>query len=225
MPILRIAQLLNSLYGGGAASLGGAFALLASLMGTTWKAATALGASPGMNTVTFVVIFAVVVTLTVALIKPARWMLLEKVLSHSVDRLLPQPPDLLVGIGPGGAIIAGILAKQLSDRRGQEPLVGVINRQFKWEGKDLLVLVQTASSAIDQPAQLRILLVTPEVHTGNTIKAASAYLTNQNIKHDTYSLITSPTAATQIKHSVLVSDRRGLLPWSDAPGRSVIKSE
>jgi hypoxanthine phosphoribosyltransferase len=94
-------------------------------------------------------------------------------------------PTILVGIGPGGAIIAGMIAKQLGKRIKKEPQVLVIDRLFRREGRFLSVEVGKADLS---PGQ-KIILVTPEVHSGNIIKLVSGKLDNDGIVHEAFSFL------------------------------------
>ena len=155
--------------------------------------------------------------------RPVRWIVLAWVLRGNIDCVEKFRPDLIIGIGPGGAIISGMIIKVLADRSGVEPRIFVIDRSFEWEGKTLNVSFHTAlmgpASASDPMNLGRVLLAVSEVHRGETIRGASEYLTGLGIEHKSFSLICSPSSGFAVDYSVIRSDKRGLLPWPDAPER------
>ncbi len=219
----QIANLLNHLFSGGLATASSAFVITASVFGVLWGLASAAGVEGGPTTVIITLLLSVLPTIAVLGLRPVRWTLLAWLLQTNIDRLVQFGPDLVIGLGPGGAIIAGMIAKMLAAKRGEEPLVYVVNRTFKWEGKRLDVsLVEALPGATSVTGAItgkRVLLVTPEVHTGGTIKKASEYLSQLGIDHRTFCLIRSPSSVFAVDISVLDSDKRGLLPWHDAPQR------
>jgi pyrimidine operon attenuation protein/uracil phosphoribosyltransferase len=131
-------------------------------------------------------------------------------------------PGVLVGIGPGGALIAAMIAKQLIDEEDYEPFVTTIDRVFERKGAYLDVQVgeirnlTTEMDALSKP----ILVVASEVHTGNTVQKVSAKLGAAGIDHRTFAFLASPSSCYKLDYCVLSTNERSILPWRDSPTRS-----
>jgi hypothetical protein len=125
---------------------------------------------------------------SVFLLRLVRWNLISWGIDSALDWVVRLDPSLLVGIGPGGAIIAGMMAKRLARRVGREPTIFVIDRVFSTDGRALVVrLRETGSLNIGLVGNAgRVLLVTSEVHTGNTIRLVSKELEEAGIAHRTF---------------------------------------
>lgn len=69
-----------------------------------------------------------------------------------------------------------------------------------------------------------VVVVTSEIHNGNTIIKVCSELRGLGIEPRVFSYLWSENGAQQPRanrdHFVLRTDQRGLLPWIDAPGKS-----
>lgn len=219
----HIAIILNQLFSGGLSALGGGLAVSASIFGLLWGLASAAGLAGSPTTVIVLLLASVLPTVAVLGLRPVRWTVVAWVLRSNIDRVVQFGPKLIIGIGPGGAIISGMMAKVLADRMGAEPRVYVIDRTYKWEGNALGVSLSEALtgpvSASGSVKSKGVLLASSEVHTGSTMKMVSEYLSGLGIEHKSFSLICSPSSGFAVDYTVIRSDKRGLLPWHDAPER------
>lgn len=155
------------------------------------------------------------------LVRLVRWNLVSVGIRGDLDWIISHNPSLIIGVGPGGAIIAGMIAKQLAIRVKREPPVFVIDRVFRKAGRALSVQVsKTGQINVDLIGQAgRVLLVTSEVHSGNTMRLVSQELDEAGVTHDTFSFLVSPHSSFAVDRHILRSDHRGILPWPDAPAR------
>ena len=218
----KIAIFLNHLFSDGVTGLGAGLMLWASILGLLWTFAEAAGARGSL--ITFIVLSLTSVLPVAALrLRSVRWAVVPLVLRSNIRRVAKLTPEVIIGIGPGGAIVSGIIAKLLLDRTGAEPRVYVIDRTFKWEGKVLEVALSVALSGEGSSSSnvegKQVLLATSEVHTGRTMKKASEHLDGLRVDHKTFTLICSPSTGFDLDYFVIRSDKRGLLPWRDAPER------
>ena len=110
---------------------------------------------------------------------------------------------------------------ELAIRVKREPPVFVIDRVFRKAGRALSVQVsKTGQINVDLIGQAgRVLLVTSEVHSGNTMRLVSQELDEAGVTHDTFSFLVSPHSSFAVDRHILRSDHRGILPWPDAPAR------
>ena len=58
-----------------------------------------------------------------------------------------------------------------------------------------------------------VLLVTAEVHTGATLKAASTLLKKNALEHKTFTVLKSATPGIVVDYYVVETEARSLLPW------------
>jgi hypothetical protein len=153
-----------------------------------------------------------------------RWNLVSAGIGLELDWIKAQNPALVIGVGPGGAIIAGMIAKKLAQELRREPLVFVVDRVFKTAGRSLGVeLGRTGRIDVNFPRMggERVLVATSEVHGGNTMTLICQELDEAGLidQYATFAFVSSPHSRFKVDRCVLVSDNRGLLPWPDSPAR------
>lgn len=219
--MLNFPAAMNHISDGGAAGLSAAAALFGVLCAGIWIALEIVGVPGGPITALVIVSTAIACVAILTLFKPLRWALLSRLLSSWTDSFRGPYPDFLLGIGPGGAIIAGMLSKLIADKSGTEPIVFVIDRNFEWKGPSLEVTLDSTSTSATGlgPHVGNMLVVTPEVHSGNTLAKVVAHLGTLSIPCQTFSVVVSPNACIKVDYSIVESDRTGLIPWNDSPTR------
>ena len=150
-----------------------------------------------------------------------------------LDWFVNEHPEVLVGVGPGGAILAGIAAKLLNERTKFEPYVIVANREFNATGQFLErtpiknFIDSAYVDAIHKGKQIgdnkiHIVIICSEVHTGATLKFVVdtvKEIRDKNISIKTYALISAPNSDAKVDRVLIRSSLRGLIPWSDHPQR------
>jgi hypoxanthine phosphoribosyltransferase len=228
--INKFAALLNQFYSDGVARVGGMITVFGSVFGTVWIIFNTLGVHGSLFSFTILFIISAMSIYVLFLLAPLRWSILTSLLRSNLKRISKTSPDLIIGIGPGGAIIAGILAKLYVDNEEDEPYTLVINRDFEQEHHHIgAKLSRMTSYDLKNINRMKnILLVTSEVNSGKAITLAHESIrqriNSKNLKKGrvslrTFSLIASPKSAFKTDYSLLVSDKRGLLPWKDSPKR------
>jgi hypoxanthine phosphoribosyltransferase len=192
-----------------------AFTLLTAITSTA-----AIAGSPTLLGQLLLLSVAIAISLSL-LCRVLRWNLIAWGVRGHLKPIAFMQPQLLIGIGPGGAIIAAIIAKQLIDAVNYEPLVTIVDRVFKRDGAFLDVQVTDITKLQLEVGDTGkpVLLVTSEVHSGNTLKKVGTQLTSAGIKHQVFAFVASPHSCYRVDHCVLASETRGILPWRDAPAR------
>ena len=144
---------------------------------------------------------------------------------RELARQLRQPPrlggfvaDILVGVSPGGVIVADLLARQL----GGIPVISLwVNRTQPSESYFALPgnrLLECVVFALQDDRFTRILIVDDVSRTGNTMKCTLTFLERKlNAKvMKTAILVTNKTAQFPPNYSVIrVTTGEFKLPWTD----------
>ena len=186
----------------------------------TVTATAGITSSPGL--LGRLILLSLAIAITVSFVcRLLRWNLIAWGIHRHLKPIATMRPGVLIGIGPGGALIAAMIAKQLIDMAGYEPFVSIVDRVFKREGAFLDVQVgEIGKLTVEVGARDRpILLVTSEVHTGNTLQKVSTQLKAAGIDHRSFAFLASPLSCYRLDHCVLASDVRSILPWRDSPTR------
>lgn len=215
---------------------------------TSWVTLAA-GAFPGVSTLAKVygsgidkspptfwlcVLVSLLLPSLLALLLPLRWHLIYRKLRQQLDwfRTENNRHRVLVGIGPGGAILTGMIAKLVgeaerkADRMGKEPLSVVLDRVYERdEYNEIRASISTVARIEMQPApKKQVILVTPEVHEDKTLLAACETLDAMDIGYSIFAFLWNPAKRDILpEHDRLVileSNSRGILPWPDAPEKS-----
>jgi hypoxanthine phosphoribosyltransferase len=211
----------NSVLSGGreaaqtcAAMFAGAFTLSAAVLGV-------LGVQ-GQTLYFTIVILAILVPLAiVGLCYQLRWNLIAWALWRERFWFLNARPELLIAVGPGGAIIAGMVAKILNRSSNLEPAIVVANRKY-YEAGDVMdreVHFELPKSlSLDR---MNIVVVTSEVHSGRTLVKLGE-ICRRKYRHEklrTFSILWNPKSDYRVTRYIIRSDARGILPWPDDPRR------
>ena len=80
-------------------------------------------------------------------------------------------PDIVIGLGVGGAVVGAMLAGSL----GRKRIVG-IDRRYKWVKGARKAFVDIPTDLVLNPPPRKVILVTGEIYTGETIKTAIDYV-------------------------------------------------
>ncbi len=174
----------------------------------------------------FVIVIVVLATTPFALyliLRSLRWNLITWGLRSELEWFVQRRPKALIGVGPGGALMAGIIAKYLNQRRKEEPLLFVVNRSYRHDGPATDREVHcdfTFPNGMLEESKGHILVVTSEVHSGRTLIELRNVL-SQRYGHEfeTFAFIANPRAEYHVTRHVIGSDERGILPWPDEPTR------
>lgn len=173
--------------------------------------------SPWMLATLFLVSVFVAVSLLFVL-RLLRWPIINWAIRRRIESVVKLQPSVIIGIGYGGGILAGLISKECASRTKQEPIYYVIDRAFDLvqDGKRRLVaLGEISTKAANQirDDDLNVLLVTAEVHSGSTLAKANDYVSSLGISCTTFAFISSPTSTEKPDICVLQSDAREILPW------------
>lgn len=196
----------------------------ATVFGLITSATGAAGVQGSWTVLAVTVLASVALASSLFLLRLFRWELIWKGLGGQLPWI--GRPDVVVGIGPGGAVIAGMIAKRLVGYAQCEPIVVVADRTFKNAGNRLVVEIgEVALPPASEGAQQReILVVGSEVHSGGTMAEVCRRLDDAGIDHRTFSFLVSPNSNFKVDNYVLRSDSRGIIPWPDAPEREVARN-
>ena len=80
-------------------------------------------------------------------------------------------PDIVIGLGVGGSVVGAMLAGCL----GRKKFIA-IDRRYKWEKGLRKTFVDIPSDLKLEPSPQKVLLVTGEIYSGETIKKAIDYI-------------------------------------------------
>ncbi|MHB1095580.1 MAG: hypothetical protein ACYC3F_05355 [Gemmatimonadaceae bacterium] len=169
--------------------------------------------------------FSLALPLFVLLLRPLRWHLVYRSLRDEVGWFRHNDARILVGVGPGGAIIAGMIAKLMAEVDGKEPAIDVVDRVYSVdEYSQVQVSVKNAESRLNADhGRVGVIIVTSEIHGGGTIIKVCDALRQHNIEAPVFSFLWSTQSSRLPKHGVdrfvIRADQRGLLPWPDAPAK------
>ena len=142
--------------------------------------------------------------------KRIRWKTASKVVSKIVDELIRDSyvPTLIFGIGRGGAVMGSLISGEL----GHKALC-VIDRIYEWEGgrrvDDMIFRVNFPKKLLE-----KVLLVSGEVNTGNTMRMYYDYFEEkgaQEIRRAT--LILCDTSTEPIEYGGIQVRGDPMLPW------------
>jgi len=158
------------------------------------------------------ILFFVLRSLSLSLIAWGLW--------SEIDWFAIRQPKALIAVGPGGAVIAGLIAKLLNRSRKEEPLVIVANRKSRHDGPAEGREVHCELPEALAKSQDNVIIVTSEVQTGRTLtELRDILLAKYGREFETFSLIVSPQSGYHVSKFIILSYDRGLLPWPDDPSR------
>ncbi len=117
-------------------------------------------------------------------------------------------PSLVFGIGRGGAIMGSLISGCL----GHRPLC-VIDRIYEWEEgsrtEDILFKVRFPQRLLD-----KVLVVSGEVHTGNTMRMYCEFFKDRGAKEiRRATLFLNKGSIEQVEYGGLTLHRNILMPW------------
>ncbi len=156
-----------------------------------------------------------------------RWQLIVFAIRADIawlSNLQKKRDQVIIGVGPGGAIIAGIISKEIGASTGHEPTLIVFDRVFQRNGPAIgvsLGTVKPADLSIDL-SNIEILLATSEIHSGNTMKVVFEELKAAGASEDsirTFSFVFDDKSTFKCDRYVVCSSTRDVLPWLDDPKR------
>jgi hypoxanthine phosphoribosyltransferase len=143
--------------------------------------------------------------------KRISWKSTERIVKRIVNEMISHDfsPTLIVGIGRGGAIMGSLISGCL----GHRPLI-VVDRMYSWvdgdRKEDMLCKMNVPQAFFN-----RVLLVSGEVHSGNTMKFYYEYLKEIGAKDVKRATLFYETGATvNIEYKGIESSRKNtLMPW------------
>lgn len=186
---------------------------------------TAAGVVGSYKTVLLEIVACMLLVGSLFFLRLFRWNILHWALRKNVQKFLHYDPSVIVGVGPGGAILAGMIAKIIAQHTTKEPAVFVVDRVYKNEGRTMSVQLGKNScinfefNSVD-PKDKRVLIVTPEIHSGNTIKTVCEEFEHAGLDHKVFALTWSVDATATPDMYLVRSNERGLIPWPDTPERT-----
>jgi hypothetical protein len=137
--------------------------------------------------------------------------------------------QVIIGVGPGGAIVAGIIAKEIGLHTGREPTLIVFDRVFHCDGPTIgvsLGAVRVSGMSIDL-SSINILLATSEINSGNTMSVVHKELIGAGASPEsirTFAFVINDKSIFSCDRHVVCSSGRDILPWLDDPKRSQNRS-
>lgn len=158
------------------------------------------------------------------LLLPYRWALIYRCLEDELPWFRTLRDPVLIGIGPGGAIIAGMVAKLLGHGHEKEPVICVLDRVYEnTEYGEIVVSVRESTRLNKVGLAPQVLVLVPEIHTGTTMNAVCKRLEEEGFQYAIYSITWSPKSTRPPRHQkdrfLFCTDDRGCLPWPDAPAK------
>ena len=154
---------------------------------------------------------------------PLRWHFLYEALRAQLPWFRQHNAQVLVGVGPGGAIIAGMLAKLLGDTDHREPTIIALDRAYEMgEYGEINVSLRKAVTLNTAGIPPGVVVVAPEIHSGSTIKAVAANLNQLGISFRVFAVVWSQKSSRPPQpgdRCLLAVDERAILPWPDAPAK------
>lgn len=195
-------------------------ALVLASFGVLWTAFEAAGSSGGPAVFFLVLLLSLVTSSLIPLLRLFRWNLIYWAIGSNIEPIIRFDPSVVIGLGYGGGILAGIICKRITERTRKEPMYYVIDRTIGQDRKRRYVNIGDISEATAREIKethANVLLVTGEVHTGTTLAMASDYLDSLEIAHKTFALLVSPRPEIAVDFYVVRTYSRSLLPWPHAP--------
>jgi hypoxanthine phosphoribosyltransferase len=212
----------NAILSGGWKSVPGFFAFLSAIL-TFLVAVIKLAGIEGQPAyLAAAVSLAVAPFLLVYVLHLARWNLIAWGLWSEIDWFAHRKPKALIAVGPGGALIAAMVAKFLNKLSREEPLIFVANRNYQHDGPST---DREVHCNFDLPEALvksddTIMVVTSEVHTGTTLKLLRKTLSDKyDHEFEYFSFIFSPRSEFAVTKYIIRSTERAILPWPDEPSK------
>lgn len=139
------------------------------------------------------------------------WKEVEKLVLRLIDLVEHDDfsPDLVLGVGRGGAIVAGMLAGNM----GQLPLVCIDTSSTRDSGGAKCVVIRFPS-AVPPLKDKRVLIVVGELYSGEDMRTAIDFVARrkpQSIK--TLSLLTHPASVVRPDFFGRQTDSPLVAPW------------
>jgi hypothetical protein len=159
-------------------------------------------------------ITALTMGLALMLAKPLRWPLLHfAVRSYVRENLLQelsQPNTVLVGIGPGGAIAVGLVAKVLRELGIDPPPIVVFDMAYTQKGADPEIGVHWP--VLPQLGSSNCWIIQGNVNSGRSLQKLQRQFQLQNAHIFAFVISDAAKLRENIKHFMAVGTR-DILPW------------
>lgn len=167
------------------------------------------------------IVLGIVVALGVGLIASLLkwWLLFEAIKSYIEKHLLRKLTDkeVLLGIGPGGAIAVGMVAKAIRVLGYEPPSVIVIDHHYGHIGADPSIGA-LLSSDLNLPKE-RCWIVQGHIGSGRSLRVLRERLNLQDVPVFAFVVSQEATAREKIDAALVVGSRT-ILPWPTEEARS-----
>jgi FlaA1/EpsC-like NDP-sugar epimerase len=157
--------------------------------------ARALGVGSGLELLFLTMLISIMIGFLFLILRGVRWNLIAWGIRREMDWFSKRRPKVLIGIGPGGAILAGIVAKTINERMGYEPSVVVANRTnlSRQAVSQVKVTFYVSLETFSHRDLESSVIITPEVHSGETLREVCRILKKKNnIEPETFTITSSP---------------------------------
>lgn len=188
--------------------------IAASVPTTVWNFLEPAGVIGSPLLLIGLILLGVVVALGVALIASLLkwWLLFEAIKSYIKKHLLRKLTDkeILLGIGPGGAIAVGMVAKAVRVLGYEPPSVIVIDHRYDRIGTDPSIGI-LVSSHLNLPKE-RCWIIQGHIGSGRSLRVFRERLNLQDVP--VFAFVVSREAAAREKiDAALAIGSRAILPW------------
>jgi hypoxanthine phosphoribosyltransferase len=189
--------------------LAGALAIY-SILWMFWESAGFVGSLPLFF---FLITVSVLFVLISTMLRFMRWPVLDWTIDKCLMHIREYDPKIIIGVGRGGAHIAAMLCHKLSGKN--EPVFLSLDRLYFKNKFEIYTTVGDFSELRYESIKSKgkILLATAEVHTGDTLGEARRLLEMQNIDHQAFAVLKSPSCKILVEYYALEIDSRDLIPW------------
>lgn len=199
-----------------------AIGLILSLFQIMWTFFEASGAVGSVLLVALILFISLVPAFFLVSVRHIRWAVIDSAIGASLKTIRRHhDPAVVIGVGRGGAHIAAMLCHKLAGETGVEPFFVSIDRVYFAEER--VVAARVSDLTVLRYNKIRdkgnVLLVTAEVHSGDTLRAASERLQKNCVEHETFTFTKGLNSQFKVSFYVVETDLRNFLPWPFSPVR------
>ncbi len=196
------------------ATVVGVAVFTASLLGLVWTVAEAAGVKGSVPLAILLIFFCALGATLVSLVaSPLRWFILFRAIRDYVGiHLLREltTEKVLVGIGPGGAIAVGMVAKAVRDLGYEPPSVLVFDMRYEAKGKNPSIgTLWPKEHLIDKS---RVWIIHANVSSGRSLQALRERFSLENCPVFAFVVSEHVAVRESIAHYMVVGNRN-VLPW------------
>lgn len=218
---LKFVVLANELLESSVRFFSTALLIIVSTVSASWTLLEAAGVSGGPPLLGSLILTGVLAVGLVTTVSQLKLTMLSWAIDSKLEWIRDVDPKLIVGVGRGGAVVAGLIGKKLSESIGKEPAVCVFDvYQDEYDGGFRAKLESRTLPNLDKLAEFgTALLVSAECRKGDAVFLAHQLLRGKGIDHKIFSVLAYDTASERIHglESAIRSNCRGIVPWPLSP--------